>query len=93
MERVYCTLWGIKMLTSKHPWDWFQHFTILLILSVVLQVMFNFHTAWTVSLTASVTWELAQIDAGVRQRWDHLVDLLFDTAGFMAGFLLYTVVF
>ena len=69
-------LWEIR---SKHPFDWLGH--CLLCFCIAL------YRADYAAVVA-VTIEGTQIEAKIWQRWDHLIDLIFDFTGIGLAILL-----
>ena len=56
----------------KHPYDWLAHAALCGIIAWF---------RWDYAIVVAITIEATQIESGIWQRWDHLIDLLFDGIG------------
>jgi len=69
----------ILLIRSKHPFDWLGHFLLCFCIALY---------RWDYAAIVALTIEGAQIESRVWQKWDHLIDLIFDLAGIVLATLL-----
>ena len=66
------TIKELLKLRSKHPFDWMGHCLLCFIIALYRA---------DYSIIVALTIEGTQIESGIWQKWDHLIDLIFDFTG------------
>lgn len=59
-------------MNMKHPIDWLAHAGLCFIIALF---------RWDYAIVVGLTIEGTQIESGNWQKWDHLIDLVFDGLG------------
>ena len=71
---------GFLEFRKRHPFDWIGHLIICFIVTYFLRL--------ECGIVCALTIEFTQIEAGIWQKWDHLIDLVFGGIGILIAYLL-----
>jgi len=63
----------------SHPIDWFAHCGLCFLITFF---------RWDYAVIVGITIEGTQIESGLWQKWDHLIDLFFDGLGIILALLI-----
>jgi len=66
----------------EHPKDWIVHALLCLAICLIFGP--------DIASTLGITIELTQIESGIFQGWDHVIDLGADALGILIGILILT---